>query len=242
MEKVMELSHVTKVLSKRKVLDDISFYVPKGSIMGFLGPNGAGKTTTIRVFTGLISCSGEVRINNISIKEKRHAVENIGAIVENPIFFNYMSGEKNLKALAILDNIEKESINKRIEEVINIVGLKGREKDKVKNYSLGMKQRLGIAQALLNNPKLLILDEPTNGLDPIGIKELRDLILKLNKEKGITVFISSHLLDELQKICTDFIVINNGKIIKQGTKEEFLNYGLKDNLEETFINIMTGGK
>lgn len=242
MEKVMELNHVTKVLSKRKVLDDINFYVPKGSIMGFLGPNGAGKTTTIRVFTGLISCSGEVKINDISIKEKRHVAENIGAIVENPIFFNYMSGEKNLKVLAILDNIEKESITKRIEEVINIVGLKGREKDKVKNYSLGMKQRLGIAQALLNNPKLLILDEPTNGLDPMGIKELRDLILKLNKEKGITVFISSHLLDELQKICTDFIVINNGKIIKQGTKEEFLNYGLKDNLEETFINIMTGGK
>lgn len=242
MSNIVEVKNLTKTLSRRKVLDNISFNIKKGSIVGFLGPNGAGKTTTIRALTGLIGVKGEIKINGILIKNRILAMREVGAIVENPIFFSYMTAYENLMALIILDKeLKKYDYKERIEEVIDIVGLTGREYEKVKNYSLGMKQRLGIAQALLNKPKFLILDEPTNGLDPIGIKDLRKLILKLNIENGITFFISSHLLDELQKISTDYIIIREGKILQQGNKKQILNEYGEESLEEAFIKIIGGG-
>lgn len=242
MSNIVEVKNLTKTLSRRMVLDNISFNIKKGSIVGFLGPNGAGKTTTIRALTGLIGVKGEIKINGIPIKNRILAMKEVGAIVENPIFFSYMTAYENLMALIILDKeLKKCDYKERIEEVIDIVGLTGREYEKVKNYSLGMKQRLGIAQALLNKPKFLILDEPTNGLDPIGIKDLRKLILKLNIENGITFFISSHLLDELQKISTDYIIIREGKILQQGNKKQILNEYGEESLEEAFIKIIGGG-
>ena len=242
MSNIVEVKNLTKTLSRRMVLDNISFNIKKGSIVGFLGPNGAGKTTTIRALTGLIGVKGEIKINGILIKNRILAMREVGAIVENPIFFSYMTAYENLMALIILDKeLKKYDYKERIEEVIDIVGLTGREYEKVKNYSLGMKQRLGIAQALLNKPKFLILDEPTNGLDPIGIKDLRKLILKLNIENGITFFISSHLLDELQKISTDYIIIREGKILQQGNKKQILNEYGEESLEEAFIKIIGGG-
>ncbi|AWZ47528.1 ABC transporter ATP-binding protein [Hathewaya limosa] len=242
MSNIVEVKNLTKTLSRRMVLDNISFNIKKGSIVGFLGPNGAGKTTTIRALTGLIGVKGEIKINGILIKNRILAMKEVGAIVENPIFFSYMTAYENLMALIILDKeLKKCDYKERIEEVIDIVGLTGREYEKVKNYSLGMKQRLGIAQALLNKPKFLILDEPTNGLDPIGIKDLRKLILKLNIENGITFFISSHLLDELQKISTDYIIIREGKILQQGNKKQILNEYGEESLEEAFIKIIGGG-
>lgn len=242
MSNIVEVKNLTKTLSRRMVLDNISFNIKKGSIVGFLGPNGSGKTTTIRALTGLIGVKGEIKINGILIKNRILAMKEVGAIVENPIFFSYMTAYENLMALIILDKeLKKCDYKERIEEVIDIVGLTGREYEKVKNYSLGMKQRLGIAQALLNKPKFLILDEPTNGLDPIGIKDLRKLILKLNIENGITFFISSHLLDELQKISTDYIIIREGKILQQGNKKQILNEYGEESLEEAFIKIIGGG-
>lgn len=242
MSNIVEVKNLTKTLSRRMVLDNISFNIKKGSIVGFLSPNGAGKTTTIRALTGLIGVKGEIKINGILIKNRILAMKEVGAIVENPIFFSYMTAYENLMALIILDKeLKKCDYKERIEEVIDIVGLTGREYEKVKNYSLGMKQRLGIAQALLNKPKFLILDEPTNGLDPIGIKDLRKLILKLNIENGITFFISSHLLDELQKISTDYIIIREGKILQQGNKKQILNEYGEESLEEAFIKIIGGG-
>lgn len=240
--KALVLENISKKLGRRQILKNISFEVEQGNITGFIGPNGAGKTTTIKMITGLINKDeGKLLLNGIDIKNKRMALQNVGSIVESPIFFPYMSGEENLRDLSFLnENMSKNEREEKIKEVISIVGLNGREKDKVKTYSLGMKQRLGIAQSLLNNPSLVILDEPTNGLDPLGIKELRELILKLNREKGITFFISSHYLNELEQICTDFVIINYGEIKWKGKKEKLISIKGKENLEEAFVSILGG--
>ncbi|PPA87742.1 ABC transporter ATP-binding protein [Brevibacillus laterosporus] len=182
----IEVNHVHKVIGRRKIIDDISFEVLAGDICGFIGPNGAGKTTLIRMMTGLIKpTDGQILINGVEVTTNRErALMEIGAMVETPIFFEYMSGRKNLQNLARLnpDMSRKEQLHK-VEQVLEIVGLKtdksDRGNDKVKTYSLGMKQRLGIAQSLLNNPRIIILDEPANGLDPMGMRELRELIVRI---------------------------------------------------------------
>ncbi|OAA93290.1 ABC transporter ATP-binding protein [Clostridium coskatii] len=237
------VKNVSKKIGKKTILENISFNVYEGDICGFIGPNGAGKTTMIRVITNLISpTEGEVTINGANIvKERKNALLKLGAIVEEPIFFPYMSGRKNLQNLAMLNpGMSKSEQKEKVEEVLKIVDLQDRGSDKVKTYSLGMKQRLGIAQALLNNPEVIILDEPANGLDPMGMRDLRELIFKLQKEKKITFFISSHLLDELQQLCNRFVVINKGKLVWQGSKDELESMGKSGRLDDAFIKLVSG--
>ena len=217
---VLELKNVSKSFGKRKVIDNISLDVKEGEIYGFLGPNGSGKTTTIKMILRLIDSDlGEIKVNGFDTKKQfEKAMECIGAIVENPDMYRYMSAIDNLKLHARIRNIEE----KRIYEVIEMVGLKGREKDKVGKYSLGMKQRLGLALTLLHKPKVLILDEPTNGLDPAGIKKLRDILKEIAHKEGVAVFVSSHILSEMQLMCDKVAVIDSGKVVKveEITKQE----------------------
>lgn len=240
--RVMKIKNLNKSFKKREVCKNINFDINEGDICGFIGPNGAGKTTLIRLMTGLITPnSGEILINDIDVhKDRIKALENLGAIVESPIFFPYLTGRKLLRNLARLNpNMNRKDQLDKVEEVLEIVNLKERGNDKVGTYSLGMKQRLGIAQALLNNPKVIILDEPANGLDPMGMIELRELILKLNKEKGITFFVSSHLLDELQKICNRLIIIKEGSIVWTGYTKDLLSKAKNgEGLEDVFIKLM----
>ena len=209
---VLELKNVNKTFGKRKVIDNISLDVKEGEIYGFLGPNGSGKTTTIKMILRMIDLdSGEIRVNGYDTKKEfEKAMECIGAIVENPDMYKYMSGIDNLKLHARIRNIDQ----KRIQEVLELVELKDRAKDKVGKYSLGMKQRLGLALTLLHKPKVLILDEPTNGLDPAGIKKLRDILKEISHKKGVAVFVSSHILSEMQLMCDKVAVIDNGKLMK----------------------------
>lgn len=216
---ILKCENLNKVIKKKKILDNVSFELNEGEILGFIGPNGAGKTTTIKLILGLQSItSGTVKINGFDVKtDFVKAIEKVGAIVENPDFYMYLSGRKNLQLVA---NMYKNIDNKRIDEVVKLVGLEKRINDKVSKYSLGMRQRLGIAQAILNRPKLLILDEPTNGLDPEGIKELREFLVKLAHDENMAIFISSHNLAELESFCTRVCIIKNGKIIESATMDE----------------------
>ena len=209
---VLELKNVSKSFGRRKVIDNISLEVKEGEIFGFLGPNGSGKTTTIKMILRLIDLdSGKITINGYDNKKQfEQAMECIGAIVENPDLYHYMTGIDNLKLHARIRNVDK----KRIDEILELVGLKDRAKDKVKKYSLGMKQRLGLALTLLHKPKVLILDEPTNGLDPAGIKQLRDILKEISHKEGVAVFVSSHILSEMQLMCDKVAVIDKGKIVK----------------------------
>ena len=219
METVLECKNLNKKIGKKDILNNVSLEVKEGDILGFIGPNGAGKTTTIKLILGLQKInSGEVKINGYDIeKQFEKAIEKVGTIVENPDLYLYMSGLENLKIIARLyKNVDE----KRIEEVFKLVGLENRIKDKVSKYSLGMRQRLGIAQAILHKPKLLILDEPTNGLDPEGIKQLRDLLTKLAKEENMGILISSHNLAELESFCNKISIIQNGKIIETSSLED----------------------
>ncbi|MCQ6526221.1 ABC transporter ATP-binding protein [Bacillus mycoides] len=221
MTTILSVRDLKKVIGKKTLVEDISFDVKQGEVFGFLGPNGAGKTTTIRMLVGLIKATeGTISIGGYSIKENfREAMRQIGSIVENPELYTYLTGWENLKQFArMLGDISDE----RIIEIAKMVHLDERIHDKVKTYSLGMKQRLGIAQALLGNPKLLILDEPTNGLDPAGIRELREFIHKLVKEENMSVFISSHLLSEVQLICDRVAIIHKGKMITVAPIEELI--------------------
>lgn len=208
--KVLEVKGVKKKLGKREIIKGLDLSVNEGEIFGFLGPNGAGKTTTIRMLVGLISPNeGEIMVCGKSIlSEKEQALKNVGAVVENPELYKYLSGRENLMQIARIRKVSKEEV----EELIELVGLKDRINDKVRKYSLGMKQRLGLAAALIGNPKLLILDEPTNGLDPSGIIDFRDVVKKAAKERGMAVFISSHILSEVQNLCDRVAFINNGVI------------------------------
>ena len=211
-EIILKCDNIYKKIGKKEILKGISFEIKKGDILGFIGPNGAGKTTAIKLILGLQKInSGNVYINGYDIKQKfTKAIEKVGAIVENPDFYMYMSGRKNLELKARLyKNITKE----KIDEVVKLVGLENRINDKVSKYSLGMRQRLGIAEALLHNPNLLILDEPTNGLDPEGIKMLKDILKDLSNS-GISILISSHILSELDNFCNKVCIIKDGKIIE----------------------------
>ena len=210
--KILECKKLCKNFGKKQVLKNVSFELDEGDILGFIGPNGAGKTTTIKLILGLQKISsGSVTINGFDIKKDfEKAIYKVGAIVENPDMYMYLTGRQNLKLIARLyKNITKE----RIEEVIEISGLKNRIDDKVSKYSLGMRQRLGIAASILHNPNVLILDEPTNGLDPEGIKELRLLLQKLAKEENMAIMISSHNLAELDSFCNKVCIIKNGEIV-----------------------------
>ena len=202
-------------------VDQLDLQVDRGELFGFLGPNGAGKTTTIRMALGLIApTKGSVEILGLEVRHNRAKVlPRVGALVESPALYGYMSGRNNLRAIGdLLGGVGE----KRIDEVLEIVSLTGRDKDRVKTYSMGMKQRLGLAVALLNNPDVLILDEPANGLDPAGIVEMRDLLRNLAAE-GKTVFISSHVLSEVQQICTRVAIINHGKLVRVAPVAELLD-------------------
>jgi len=222
-EKIIEIKDLTKKFKDVKAVDALSLNVNKGDIFGFLGPNGAGKSTTIRMLLTLIRPStGTIRIFNKPLKEERALIlRDVGAIVEKPDFYNYLSAYKNLEILGRISGREVSS--NRIMEILETVGLKERRTSKVKTYSHGMKQRLGIAQALLHDPELIILDEPTTGLDPQGMKEIRDLIIHLRDEKNKTIFLSSHLLSEVEQIANRMIIINKGKTVVEGYVQELLN-------------------
>ena len=212
---------LSKAYGKRLAVDHLDLQVDRGELFGFLGPNGAGKTTTIRMALGLVApTNGSVEILGVEVRRNRAKVlPRVGALVENPALYGYLSGRNNLRAFGdLLGGVGE----KRIDEVLEIVSLKGRDKDKVRTYSMGMKQRLGLGVALLNNPDLLILDEPANGLDPAGIVEMRDLLRGLAAE-GKTVFISSHVLTEVQQICTRVAIINHGKLIRLAPVAELLD-------------------
>ena len=212
MKPILELKNVSKIMGSNTLVEDISFTINKGEIFGFLGPNGAGKTTTIKMITGLYSISkGEIYIDGKSVKSQfEKALEGVGGIIENPEMYGYLSGRENLKIYARMHG----SISmERIDEVVSLVKLGNRIDDKVSKYSLGMRQRLGVAQALLHKPKLLILDAPTNGLDPMGIKELRETLRELAQKEGLSVMVSSHLLSEMELMCDRFGIIDGGKMI-----------------------------
>lgn len=212
---VVQLNDVTKVINGRTIIKDLTFSVRRGEIYGFLGPNGAGKTTTIRMMVGLISMTkGDIVIEGHNIRTNRAAaMAKVGAIVENPELYGYMSGMKNMLHFA---RMSAEPIaQSRIDEMVELVELKHAIKDKVKTYSLGMKQRLGIAQALLHKPSILILDEPTNGLDPAGIRSLRDYLRGLAKKENIAIIVSSHLLSEVELLCDRVLIIQNGQLVNE---------------------------
>ncbi|TDM13305.1 ABC transporter ATP-binding protein [Macrococcus lamae] len=209
----LEVNDLKKTIGKRQIINGLGFQVKKGEVFGFLGPNGAGKTTTIRMIVGLTTpTSGDIRVLGMNVAtERAEAMKKIGAIVENPELYPFLSGLENLKQYARMQQgITTEDINR----VVKLVGLENRIKDKVKKYSLGMRQRLGLAQALLHKPEVLILDEPTNGLDPAGIREIRDYIRRLAKEEGMSVIVSSHLLAEMELMCDRFGIIKNGRMIR----------------------------
>ena len=217
-EVVLRTRNLSKQYGNRLAVDNLNLDVRRGEIFGFLGPNGAGKTTTIRMALGLITpTSGGVEILGLDVATQRaNVLPRVGALVETPALYLYMSGRDNLRAVAsVLGGVPKA----RIDAILELVGLSVRQKDRVRTYSLGMKQRLGVAMALLQDPDVLVLDEPANGLDPAGIVEMRDLMHRLSAE-GKTVFISSHLLPEVQQICTRVAIINLGKLVTEATIEE----------------------
>ena len=218
---ILLVENVSKIINKKDIVKDISFSIDEGEILGFLGPNGAGKSTTLRMIVGLSKpTSGKIEICGYSITENYiKSMSNIGCIIEGPDLYNYISGIDNLKMFA---SMNKGISQKDIYEVVELVGLQNRIKDKVSTYSLGMKQRLGLAQALIHNPKLLILDEPTNGLDPSGISEFRNIVKNLAKEKNISVLISSHLMSEIELMCDKVSIIKNGVILKNAMVKELL--------------------
>lgn len=225
-EAVIEISGLTKQFKDVRAVDNLELSVFKGDVFGFLGPNGAGKSTTIRMILSLISpTSGSIKIFGKNLKESRKEIlSNVGAIVEKPDFYNYLSAQKNLEILAKISGNDVRG--KRISELLELVGLKDRAKSKVKTFSHGMKQRLGIAQALLHNPELIVLDEPTTGLDPQGMKEIRDLILHLSKVENKTIFLSSHILSEIELVANRMIIINKGTKIVEGEVAKLLNSNL----------------
>ena len=240
---VLKCENLKKQVKNKILVENISFSMKKGDVVGFIGPNGAGKTTTIKLILGLIKLTdGKVFINGYSIqKDFIKAIEKVGAIVETPDAYMYLSGYDNLKIIA---NNYKNITKERINEVVKIVGLENRIKDKVATYSLGMRQRLGIAEAIINNPELLILDEPTNGLDVEGIIEIRNLIKQLANQ-GIAILISSHNLTEIDNLCNRIIAIKNGKMIADDTIENFkmisnescyiFNINSMDNIEQVLL-------
>ena len=222
-EKIVEVNHLVKHYGKFHAVENVSFDVYRGDVFGFLGPNGAGKSTTIRTMLSLIKpTSGEIKLfGKDLLKNRSYILQRIGCIVEKPDFYKYLSAEKNIEIFARLSGVNV--TKSKVHEIIEFVGLKGREKDKLGGFSHGMKQRLGIAQTLVHDPELIILDEPTTGLDPQGIIDIRNLILQLKNERNKTVLLSSHILSEIELIANRMVIINKGKTIVQGSVTDLLN-------------------
>ncbi len=222
-EIILQTDHLTKKFSSVTAVEDLDLKVSRGDIFGFLGPNGAGKSTTIRMLLGLIRpTKGAIKLFNRPFEQHRdNLLGKIGALVEKPSFYNYLSARKNMEIFAKMARCHHR-IAYEIDRVLDIVSLLDRAGDKVKTYSHGMKQRLGVAQALLGKPELIILDEPTAGLDPKGIKEIRRLISELSQQ-GLTIFLSSHILHEVEQICRNMAIIDRGRLIVQGDVEQLLN-------------------
>lgn len=221
METAIRLEHVNKHLGKKQVLKDLSFETYIGEVFGFLGPNGAGKTTTIKLLVGLLSMEeGNISICGKDITgEFETAMANVGGIVENPEMYGYMTGRQNLCQYA---RMRKGVTQERIDEVVSLVGLSNRINEKVSKYSLGMRQRLGLAQCMLHHPKVLILDEPTNGLDPAGIRQLRDILKHLAHQEGTCVFVSSHMMSEMELMCDRVGIIVDGRLAEVKTLQEMM--------------------
>ena len=227
---ILETNELTKIFGKQKAVNNVSIKIEKNSVYGLLGPNGAGKSTTLKMITGMLhKSSGEIIFEGH--KWSRDDLSDIGDLIEMPPLYENLSARENLKVRTLLLGLPET----RIDEVLEIVDLKNTGKKKSGQFSLGMKQRLGIAIALLNNPKLLILDEPTNGLDPLGIQELRDLIRSF-PEKGITVILSSHILAEVEQTADHIGIINDGELKYQSIIDH------SENLEELFMNVVKKGK
>jgi ABC-2 type transport system ATP-binding protein len=218
-EYVFRCEKITKVFDKQKALDDITLNIKRGDIYGFIGKNGAGKTSLIRIILGLsFPDSGQIELfGETNSKMVNLARGRVGSLIEKPVFYGNMTARENLELIKIQRNIVD---NHCIDETLELVGLKNADKKRTKNFSLGMKQRLGIAMALLNKPELLILDEPINGLDPIGIKEIRELLIKINKQNDTTILISSHILSELSQLVSQYGFINEGKLVKEISSTE----------------------
>jgi ABC-2 type transport system ATP-binding protein len=223
MEKIVEINHLVKNYGKFKAVKDVNFHVNRGDVYGFLGPNGAGKSTTIRCMLSLITpSSGSIKVFGKELSQNRNEIlSKIGCIVEKPDFYKYLSAEKNLEIFGRLSGADVSKKNCR--KILDFVGLAGREKDKVSGFSHGMKQRLGIAQALIHDPELIVLDEPTTGLDPQGIIDIRHLILRLKNEQNKTILLSSHILSEIELIANRMVIINKGMTIVEGDVKELLN-------------------
>lgn len=216
---ILKTYNITKKYGNQIAVNNVNMTIKKGEIYGFIGQNGAGKTTLIRLITGLIhKTNGDIELLGASSEnELNKSRAMVGSLIETPSFYNNMTARENLEVSRRIRNIPG---NKRVDEVLELVGLKNIEKKKVKNFSLGMKQRLGIANAIMGNPRLLILDEPINGLDPMGIVEIRELLKKINKEKDMTILISSHILSELSELATTYGIISSGKLIEEITSQE----------------------
>ena len=231
MNNILEVKNLTKIIKGQKILNDISFDVEKGKVIGLIGKNGAGKSTLLKSIVGLYKINGgNIIINGFDVsKDYKNAIKEVGVMIEAPGLYDYMNAEDNLKVFSMmLKGISEE----KIKELLCLVSLEGCKYKKLKTYSLGMRQRLGLAHALINDPKLLILDEPTNGLDPVGISDLREFLKSL---KDVTIIISSHLLSEIENICDEVIFIDGGKIVGE--------YNLKNcgfNLEEKFLSLVNG--
>lgn len=217
-ELLLSTSALTKQFGRHKAVDQVSMHIKRGAIYGFIGRNGAGKTTTLRMIGGLASpTAGEIEMFGCRGRELKQIRSRVGCLIEGPGLYGNMTARDNMKMKCLLLGVQKKGY---IEELLEVVGLKDVGKKHVKRYSLGMKQRLGIAMALIGEPDLLVLDEPINGLDPQGIAEVRETILRLNKERNMTIIISSHILEELSKIATDYGIIHQGTLLQEITDEE----------------------
>lgn len=231
---LLKIEGLKKTIKKKKILNGFSLTVNDGEIVGFLGPNGAGKTTTIKMIMGLFSITdGRILVcGHDVVTDFEKAMQNVGGIVENPDLYKRLTGRQNLEYFASMyDGVNSANID----SVVKLVKMSERINDKVRTYSLGMCQRIGIAQALLHNPRLLVLDEPTNGLDPIGIKELRDLLKTISKEAGVGVFISSHLLSEMELMCDRIYIIDNGMMIGEKAIEKVHEQAEQEIFNYTFL-------
>ena len=230
---VLEVKNLTKKFGKRVILDQVSVTLEEGEVVGLVGPNGVGKSTFIKSILGLYKIDeSDVKICGLDVyKQHRDALSKVGCIVENPDMYQNISGRKNLKICTLMNDLPK---NTDIDSVVHLVRMESRIDDKVKTYSLGMKQRLGLASALLNHPKLLILDEPINGLDPQGIMELRQIVRDLSKKDKMTVLISSHILAEIEQMCDRIIMIDQGKIVDSFTMDEIRAKNIS--LEEEYLS------
>jgi len=236
---VLAAEHLSKRYGDRQAVLDVSFTVGRGEVFGFLGPNGAGKTTTIRMLVGLVRpSSGRVLVGGRDLAGDREAaLRHMGCIVESPDFYGYLTGRENLAHFARMIG---PAALARIDAVSELLRIRERLPDRVSTYSLGMRQRLGIAQALLGDPAVLVLDEPANGLDPAGIHELRALLRRLADERGLAVFVSSHLLGEVEKVCHRIAIVHRGRALAEGSIRE-LTGGGRRSLEEVFLDV-TGGE